>query len=230
MIDARTAFQAAVEIGRTRHDGILVAEAARGIGGGWNNGGSPDAELLGALELAIKLLGPEYDGLRTHLRGRLAAEQRHLLPSEERDRLTTAALEHARKDGDERALAEALIARHQVMVGAPRIAERVSLVDELIGRAGRSGDREAVLQGLVRRYSDLMELGDRDGAEASLLDYEALAARVGQPFFIYSAALAREASPAAQGRPPRPSATSSTPRPCLVRWSRYPSWSSHCRR
>ncbi len=191
MIDARASFGAAVEIGRAAGDGLLVAEAARGVGEGWLNGGSPDAELLDALALAIELLGPEHEALRTHLAGRLAAEQRHLFPWDERDRLTAAALKQAREGGDERVLAEALIARHQVMMGVPRIPERLALIDELIGTARRNGDRDVLLQGLQRRYSDLMEMGDRERAETSMLDYEAVAGEVGQPFFVYSAALTR---------------------------------------
>ena len=95
MIDARASFKEAVEIGSALKDGLLVADAARGIGEGWLNGGSPDAELLAALALAIALLGSEHEALRTHLGGRLAAEQRHLVPWDERDRLTAAALEQA---------------------------------------------------------------------------------------------------------------------------------------
>ena len=75
----------------------------------------------------------------------------------------------------------------------PNPAQRLSLLDELDAVASRAGDREALLQGMLRRHSDFKELGDIGRATDVLGQFADLAAEVGQPFFIYSVALTRAA-------------------------------------
>jgi DNA-binding SARP family transcriptional activator len=191
MLDGRASFVAAVEVARQLGDGVLAAEAARGIGSGYMNPASAEPELVKALELSVALVGRASGGLHSHVAGWLAAEQRHAVPWPERDASSALALDEARSGADARTKTEALMARHLVLLGVPGAPARLSLADELIAHGQTTGDREAQLQGLIRQHSDLKEIGDAEGAERSLAAYQTLANDIGQPFFLYSAALTR---------------------------------------
>jgi hypothetical protein len=112
--------------------------------------------------------------LRPRLLARLAIEDYYARPATLRERLSAEALEAGRRLGG-RALLEALGARHVALWSPAHTEERLRIADELIAAARERGDREAELQGVNWRVTDLVELGDHASARAAIDEHERLA-------------------------------------------------------
>jgi len=117
---------------------------------------------------------PESSALRPRLLARLAIEDYYARPATLRERLSADALKAGRRVGG-RALLEALGARHVALWSPAHAEERLRIADELIAAARERGDREAELQGVNWRVTDLVELGDHASARAAIDEHERLA-------------------------------------------------------
>ncbi|MFI9464006.1 ATP-binding protein [Streptomyces xiamenensis] len=92
---------------------------------------------------------------------------------------------HARRGGDDEALAFSLWARHSTIWSPGHADEREVLTREIIALARRGDDLEAEHFGMALRWVTLVELGDPRFAEA-LREFTAVATRHGSPRFLVS--------------------------------------------
>jgi DNA-binding SARP family transcriptional activator len=166
-------FRAAAELARGMRDHKLLARAALGAAGLTVNVGAVRDDVRSLLEEALAG-APATSPLRPRLLGRLAIEVYYARPATLRERLSSEALEAGRRMGG-RALLEALGARHVALWSPAHTEERLRIADELIAAARKAGDREAELQGVNWRVTDLVELGDHSAARAAIAEHERLA-------------------------------------------------------
>ena len=166
-------FEAAAELARGLGDHELLARAALGAAGLTVNVGPVREDVRRLLEEALGGV-PATSPLRPRLLGRLAIEAYYARPATLRESLSAEALEAGRRAGG-RALLEALGARHVALWSPPHTEERLRIAGELIAAAREAGDREAELQGVNWRVTDLVELGDHASARAAIADHERLA-------------------------------------------------------
>jgi DNA-binding SARP family transcriptional activator len=166
-------FRAAAELARGMRDHELLAHAALGAAGLTVNVGAARADVRSLLEEALAGV-PATSPLRPRLLGRLAIEVYYARPLSLRERLSAEALEAGRRMGG-RALLEALGARHVALWSPAHTEERLRIADELIAAAREADDREAELQGVNWRVTDLVELGDHASARDAIAEHERLA-------------------------------------------------------
>jgi DNA-binding winged helix-turn-helix (wHTH) protein/tetratricopeptide (TPR) repeat protein len=105
----------------------------------------------------------------------------------ERERATRAAVEMARRLGNDSTLLWTLNARHLVLWGAAAPDELVAIADEIIEIGRRTQDHELLLDGLMWRVLDHVELGDVLGALRAQHEYRVEAGRIGSPWHRYIA-------------------------------------------
>ena len=166
-------FAAAAERARGRGDHELLARAALGAAGLTVTVGAVRMDVRSLLEEALAGL-PATSALRPRLLARLAIELYYARPVTLRERLSAEALDAGRRVGG-RALLEALGARHVALWSPAHTEERLQIADQLIAAAREVGDREAELQGINWRVTDLVELGDHSSARAAIAEHERLA-------------------------------------------------------
>jgi DNA-binding CsgD family transcriptional regulator len=97
------------------------------------------------------------------------------------DALSRQALELAERVGDPVALAEAIHARHLLVLGPDGVAERLSLGARLRDLAATSGRYSDALWGHLWRTTAAMEIGNLAAADSELDELEALVERSGWP-------------------------------------------------
>jgi DNA-binding SARP family transcriptional activator len=170
---AGRSFRTAAELARGMGDDDLLARAALGAAGLTVNVGPVREDVRSLLEEALAGV-PATSPLRPRLLGRLAIELYYARPASLRERLSKEALEAGRRAGG-RALLEALGARHVALWSPAHAEERLRIADELIAAAREVSDREAELQGVNWRVTDLVELGDHSSARAAIAEHERLA-------------------------------------------------------
>ena len=151
----REAIAAYTALGRPEE----LARSALALGGVGIVIARPDEEVAGAIEAALAALPPDADRTRARLLARLAIERYYEPPGDARRRLSDAALDAARRAGDDATLAAALNARHVALWDPDHAHERLAVAEEMIAVAERAGDRELALQGRNWRVVDLFELG-----------------------------------------------------------------------
>jgi DNA-binding SARP family transcriptional activator len=166
-------FEEAARAARTLGDHELLGLAALGAAGFTVNVGPVRERVRDLLEEALAGVHPESD-LRPRLLARLAIEVYYAPPITLRERLSAEALELGHHAGG-RALLEALGARHVALWSPAHAEERLQIADELIAAARAAGDREAELQGVNWRVTDLVELGDLAAARTAIDEHERLA-------------------------------------------------------
>jgi DNA-binding SARP family transcriptional activator/tetratricopeptide (TPR) repeat protein len=166
-------FEKAAEIARAIADGELLARAALGAAGLTVNVGPAREDVRALLEQALAGVAVASP-LRPRLLARLAIEAYYARPVTVRERLSEQALDAGRRAGG-RALREALGARHVALWSPAHTEERLRIADELIAAARAAGDREAELQGVNWRVTDLVELGDLAAARVAIDEHDRLA-------------------------------------------------------
>ena len=147
----------------------------------------------------------------TAMRARLLAQRSHLAfydgDGDAVRSLSAAALELARRAGDDRALVDALHARKEACPGAAGRPERAALAAEMLDLARRTGAARAAMWGHLWRIDTLLEDGRLAVATEALEDLRAAADRVGGP-------VERMASRPGGGVPwPRPPGATTRPPP-----------------
>jgi DNA-binding SARP family transcriptional activator len=178
---ARSTFLEAAESAERRGDTDQLARAAVGIGERFFE----ETYLVGRhrelLEKATAALGPADSELRATLLSRLAANLAFPYEDERAHALVADAIAMARRLGDERLLATALLAGHVTLLDVRHVERRLELDEELSPLA--SGHQVLAANHHYRWMCDLLEIGDIDAARREHGQLEATAGRLGQPLY-----------------------------------------------
>ena len=164
---SRACFRAAA-LARRIGSSALLARAAIGlcdIGVAWAEFGRCDQALLAILDEALQQLDPDDAALRAHVMGRIATEQFWTRPLDELDALSGEAVALARRAGDRRGLAYALMARIHCVSAPDAYDERRALIDEVLALSGGQG--KLAVNAYLWRFGDELQFGDRRSAEAT---------------------------------------------------------------
>ncbi|MBV9195805.1 MAG: hypothetical protein JO168_16825, partial [Solirubrobacterales bacterium] len=142
--------------------------------------GVDDPTLPELLEQALDAVGDEHLTLRVLLTTRLTFYRAYPLGQGfERVGEAERALALARQTGSDEALAAALRLTIRVLYGTTRIAEQVSLADELLTIGRRTGEQRSELLALAFRSNAHIQLADRAGYDADLNELRRRATEVG---------------------------------------------------
>jgi DNA-binding SARP family transcriptional activator/tetratricopeptide (TPR) repeat protein len=182
---AADAFERAGALAKAVSAPELLAEAALGLGSGvmWADASIvSDPRLATLLEDALDALGDADDALRARLLARLAGE-RFSEGDEAGAKLSTEAVELARRSQDPEALAYALCARLLPWdVADPE--GRLRVADEIIALAEGSAHVELALEGRIGRVVCLVQVGDLTAVEDEIEAYERQAEPLRQPAYV----------------------------------------------
>ena len=142
--------------------------------------GVDDPTLPELLEQALDAVGDEHLTLRVLLTTRLTFYRAYPLGQGfERVGEAERTLALARQTSSDEALAAALRMTIRVLYGTTRIAEQVSLADELLTIGRRTGEQRSELLALAFRCNAHIQLADRAGYDAGLAELRQRAAEVG---------------------------------------------------
>ena len=184
---AREVFARAAEAARAIASPERFAQAALGFAGrGHGSTGVVDAEAVALLDEADRSLGAREPELSTRVLARLAVELYWSDESGRRRALSERAVEIARRLGQPRALAAALIAQTWANWGPDNAAERLHSTAEARKVAAADDDPELELEAWTWWLAALFEVGDFATADASLAEYSVHAERYGRaPYVVY---------------------------------------------
>ncbi len=189
--------------GNTRHRELLIAAAGRaralsdaerlgrvalalspptGFGFGL---GSVDDALVSVAEEALAGLGeaPGNDALRARVLAALAAELIYAPEPDRRRALCRDAIDVARRAGDVEALRDVLYRQQLANYDPDNLPERVALADELVAIGRDRGDIDAMVRGLLWRYTSRFESGEIEVANGALDEAEQLAIELRPPLY-----------------------------------------------
>ncbi len=166
----------ALEVAERHGDARLSADAVLG----WAEaaalwGRAP--ELRAALETVLAS-GVDDVALRAQLRAKLAQVLYYENARERRVELSRQAVDDARRSGRAATLASVLATTHAALWGPEDLDERSAVAREIVAIAAASGNPELELTGLGSLAVDLLEVGDRRGAEVAMGRYTVLAERL----------------------------------------------------
>jgi DNA-binding SARP family transcriptional activator len=178
---ARSTFLEAAESAERRGDTDQLARAAVGIGERFFEETYLAGRHRELLEKATAALGPADSELRAMLLSRLAANLAFPYESERAHTLGADAIAMARRLGDDKLLATALLARHVTLLDVRHVERRLELDEELGPLA--SGHQVLAANHHYRRMCDLLEVGDIDAARREHGQLEATAGRLSQPLY-----------------------------------------------
>lgn len=141
---------------------------------------------------------------REALRARLLAQRSHLAfydgEQTRVEALSAAALDLARRSGDDRGLVEALHARKEACPGPAGRAERLQLSAEMLALARRTNNARAALWGQLWRLEALVDGGQLDAAAEQLGAFRVAVEQVGGPVSAWHLDRATACIAQAQGR------------------------------
>jgi class 3 adenylate cyclase len=191
-----------VDEARSLSNGSLLAKATLGlVATGTRIPGPTDIWMVGLIEEALEGLGADDLALRARLLGALAVE---LLadPSQQvrRTQLSSEAILAARRVGHRGVLARVLASAHLGSSRPENLEERLQLSAELVALGDELGDAEASFYGHLDRFSDLVESGELERADADLVQSEALSDQLRQPVFSWTIANVRAGRELLAGR------------------------------
>jgi tetratricopeptide (TPR) repeat protein len=138
----------------------LLARAATGlsdVGSGWAEFGRTDASLVEILDEAQRQLGADQSALRARVMARLATELLWTAPSSRIDELSAEAVRIARATGDGACLAYALLGRIHCLSGPHQLAERLTLLEEVVTLTRGRGD--LAVNALLWKLGDELQMG-----------------------------------------------------------------------
>lgn len=165
---ATETFRETAAVARALDDGVLLAEAAIGLGGGLDESvgfqlGQVSDDTLDALADARLLLPPDEQVWYALVTARLAAARYDMGEVVQAQALSSEALDIARASGDARAIAVALAMRHTSLSCPDALADRLAL-DEELARLGPAPSAQPILW----RVYDLLECGRLADADAAI--------------------------------------------------------------
>ncbi|MGE0550530.1 MAG: AAA family ATPase [Kofleriaceae bacterium] len=175
---------AASELARGLRNGELFARAALALGADVAVG-QVDRVMIRMLEEALTLLPPGDDPWRAQVMARLAAARQPARNPREPVALALDAVAMARRLGDRRVLADVMFAAIGALTDFARPEQRVPLNEEVARFASEHGDRPRLLRSLQRLAFDRVDLGDVDGFELAVSEYDALATELRQPRYAW---------------------------------------------
>jgi eukaryotic-like serine/threonine-protein kinase len=198
---AKTAYLDAAGIARRLGLSRELALAAAGYGGryvcsrAWG-----DATLVSLLEEGLAALPDDDVELRVRLLARLAGALRDEPARDHCDKLSSEALELARRAGSPAALAHALDGRACALLAPDTVSECLALGSELREVAERIGDRERMADGHFTRLMAQLQVGDISAAEIELTAASRIADELRQPTQLWEVCAARALLALAAGR------------------------------
>jgi class 3 adenylate cyclase len=143
--------------------------------------GEVDAARLAALEAALRAVGPADSPTRAQLLAQISQELVFAGDYDHCQRLSDEALAIARRLGEDRTLADVLVARYHAIAVPDTLSERVANSAELLAVADRLGDPMVTSQALWLAYRAALESGDVAEATRRHQRSEQLSAELGQP-------------------------------------------------
>jgi DNA-binding SARP family transcriptional activator/class 3 adenylate cyclase/tetratricopeptide (TPR) repeat protein len=187
----RETLLAAARLAEHLGDSELLARAVTTNSRGMLNAvGGVDAERLAALEAAHMASEGTATPARALVLATLAAELAFADRARMR-RVAQEAIDLARRLGDDATLVT-VITRLQAAVGSPdTLADRISLADESIAAAERTGDSVLRWYAAAMSYTPALESGDVEAFERQVDIVDRLAREIGQPFMRWISAIAR---------------------------------------
>ncbi|HEV8248399.1 MAG TPA: hypothetical protein VGQ15_00370, partial [Gaiellaceae bacterium] len=189
---AKQTFLDAAEIARRLGLPHELARAAVGYGGRipWERAGS-DHVLVPLLEEALDALPDDEVELRARLLSRLAGALRDEPTRERRERLSTEAVELARRTENPIALAYALTGRGPAILAPDTVAEFRAVAEELCEVGREIGDLERIIHGHLDRFIAEVLVGEAGAAEADLEVVARTAGELGQQVQLWQATAAQ---------------------------------------
>jgi tetratricopeptide (TPR) repeat protein len=169
-VEARESYLRAADVARSRDDGEGVARAALGMAALGVRAGADDPIGTALLEEArARLAGSAGSTLRSRVLAALARAHRHAGGGEIDEHATALAEEAvalARAAGDDLALAQALLAHHDVLWRPGTADQRLPVLAEMATAADRGGAPDLVAEAELLRATALIEQGDPAGVAA----------------------------------------------------------------
>jgi DNA-binding winged helix-turn-helix (wHTH) protein/tetratricopeptide (TPR) repeat protein len=181
-------FLEVAEMARSRHDAALLARAALGYSGldplrirHYRDAGTVDPTEVALLEEALSTL-PEADSdLRALLLGQLANALYNTRERKRREHLASAGVEMARRLGDPKTLAEALLLKHRVFTAPDQLDERLELLSEILSITQVMDLKALELDAFVQRAFMRLQRGELAAAEGDIAAAVRLAEELNQP-------------------------------------------------
>jgi hypothetical protein len=165
---ARTTLLRVVEAAKEQADADLLARAVIAYAETHVETGFVDESLVRLLESALAAVGAGSAGHRAHLESRLATAL-YFAPGSERGRaLTEGAVERARRAGDARVLAYALVARALALWSPDGLAERRAMADEAVRLARGARAHVVQFEAHLWRVLALLESGEMPAAAVAV--------------------------------------------------------------
>lgn len=196
---ADTLFAEAASKARKNGDTTTLARAAMGYGytASWQAaGGNPTAVAL--LREALEALDQRSSRTRVSVISRLALMLGAAGDPDAR-KLSETAVAEAESLGNTQVLVQALASRLWVLWGPANTPARLDTAERLTLLATRNNDWMMEVVGRTARGGILVEMGDRDKAEAEMETIEELARKTGQPWARWRADSARSLRAALDG-------------------------------
>jgi DNA-binding SARP family transcriptional activator len=181
---AKRSFRDAAELANAHGLPEQLGRAAVGYGGRiiWAVSRDDD-QLLSLIERALEALGDEAPELRVELLARLAAGPLRdaSFPPELQRARGEEAVAIARRLGDPKLLAHALAGYTQSHLAPDLYGDLMPASEEWLAVALEAGDKERAVEAHEQLFLQLLGLGDRDRAQASLREMRRIAAELRQP-------------------------------------------------
>jgi DNA-binding SARP family transcriptional activator/tetratricopeptide (TPR) repeat protein len=198
---ANAAFVEVAGIARRLGLSRELAQAAAGYGGRivWARA-ADDERLVPLLEEALAALPDDEVELRARLLARLAGALRDEHSRGRRDRMSSEAVDLARRSGNTAALAHALDGRAAAVIAPDTVAERIALGGELREIAQHVGNAERVVGAHLHRFMAELDVGDVDAAQLDLAAARRVAQELRQPAQLWPVAGADAMLALAAGR------------------------------
>lgn len=188
---ARAGYANAAAIAMKLDNAAFLARAALGFARSWPTISSVDAVAVKLLQDALEAVPHEDLIGRARLSSRLALQLLYSgSPSEVLERAREA-VALARSSGDPITLARALQVLHAALWEPHHLDERLCVATETLLLADAIADPAVALWGHRPRIADLSEFARMDEARVEVDTYERIAISVGQPIFVWQAAVRR---------------------------------------
>lgn len=197
---ARAAYAEVADLARTLDNAGLLARAALGFARSWPTISSIDIEAVDLLRDALDAVPPDEIALRARISSRLSLQLLYSGSPGEVVERSRDAVSLARRSGDPITLARALQVLHAALWEPDHLEERLRVATETLSLAAEIGDPAVALWGHRPRIADLSELARMDEARAEVETYERLATSIGQPIFVWQAAVRRAMLTIFEGR------------------------------
>ena len=191
LTDARASVEDALTVAQRRGLARLAAAATLALVGGGGRGVAldlDDEERARLLRAALAGLHDRDDDLRVPLLAELTLAIVLTDATDERRALCDACLTAARRWGHPSGLATALWARRFALMGPPGTTARVRDGEEVLHLPRADVAPESVVAAHLGLVEDLLELGDRAGADRALDDATRLATELDHPYWSWATA------------------------------------------